>query len=82
VSPVFGDLAGLPPLLIHASDIEMLVDDSVRYANKASAAGSPVTLQTWNHVVHVWHIFNPELTEARQAFDEIGRFIQLHAPRK
>ena len=80
VSPVFGDLAGLPPLLIHASDIEMLLDDSVRYANKASEAGSPVTLQTWNHVVHVWHIFNPELTEARQAFDEIGRFLNLHAP--
>ena len=81
VSPAFGDLAGLPPLLIHASDIEMLLDDSVRYANKASAAGSPVTLQTWNHMVHVWHIFNPELTEARQAFDEIGRFLNLHAPR-
>jgi acetyl esterase/lipase len=81
VSPLLGDLAGLPPLLIHASDIEMLLDDSVRYANKASAAGSPVTLQTWNHVVHVWHIFNPELTEARQAFDEIGRFLTLHAPR-
>lgn len=79
VSPVFGDLSGLPPLLIHASDIEMLLDDSVRYANKASAAGSPVTLQTWNHVVHVWHIFNPELTEARQAFDEIGRFLSAHA---
>ena len=80
VSPVFGDLSNLPPLLIHASDVEMLLDDSVRYANKASAAGSPVTLQTWNHVVHVWHIFNPELTEARQAFDEIGRFLNLHAP--
>jgi acetyl esterase/lipase len=38
-------------------------------------------LQTWNHVVHVWHIFNPELTEARQAFDEIGRFLALHAPK-
>lgn len=82
VSPAFGDLAGLPPILIHASDVEMLLDDSVRYANKASAAGSPVTLQTWNHVVHVWHIFNPELTEARQAFDEIGRFLDLHAPKQ
>jgi monoterpene epsilon-lactone hydrolase len=82
VSPLFGDLSNLPPLLIHASDVEMLLDDSVRYSNKASAAGSPVTLQTWNHVVHVWHIFNPELTEARQAFDEIGRFIDQHAPKK
>ena len=79
VSPVFGDLSGLPPLLIHASDLEMLLDDSMRYTNKARAAGSPVTLQTWNHMVHVWHIFDPELTEARQGFDEIAKF--LAAPR-
>nr|WP_295782711.1 alpha/beta hydrolase [Rhodoferax sp.] len=75
VSPIFGNLAGLPPLLIHASDVEMLLDDSVRYTNKARAAGSPVTLQTWNHMVHVWHIFDPELTEARQAFEEIRKFL-------
>lgn len=81
VSPVFGDLAKLPPLLIHASDLEMLLDDSVRYTNKARAAGSPVTLQTWNHMVHVWHLFDPELTEARQGFDEIARFLESHAPR-
>jgi acetyl esterase/lipase len=81
VSPVFGDLSNLPPVLIHASDLEMLLDDSVRYTNKARAAGSPVTLQTWNHMVHVWHIFDPELTEARQAFDEISKFLASHAPR-
>ncbi|MEO7107416.1 MAG: alpha/beta hydrolase [Rhodoferax sp.] len=82
VSPIFGDLAGLPPVLIQASDVEMLLDDSVRYANKARAAGSPVTLQTWNHMVHVWHIFDPNLTEARQAFEEIRKFLAApHATR-
>lgn len=81
VSPIFGDLSNLPPLLIHASDMEMLLDDSVRYTNKARAAGSDVTLQTWNHMVHVWHLFNPELTEARQGFDEIAKFLERHAPR-
>jgi monoterpene epsilon-lactone hydrolase len=81
VSPLFGDLSRLPPLLIQASSIEMLLDDSVRYANKAAAAGSPVTLHTWNHVVHVWHIFDPELTEARQAFEEINKFLAAHRTR-
>ncbi len=81
VSPVFGDLSKLPPVLIHASEVEMLLDDSVRYTNKAHAAGSPVTLQTWNHMVHVWHLFDPELTEARQGFEEIGKFLECHAPR-
>lgn len=81
ISPVFGDLSNLPPLLIHASEVEMLRDDSVRYFNKARLAGSPVQLQTWNHVVHVWHMFYPELTEARDAFEEIRKFLAARTPR-
>lgn len=79
ISPVFGDLANLPPLLVHASDVEMLLDDSRRYVNKAAAAGTPARLQTWNHVVHVWHLFAPALTEARQAFEEIRKFLAEHS---
>jgi len=80
VSPVYGDLSNLPPVLVHASEIEMLFDDSRRYVNRAQAAGSPVRLQTWNHMVHVWHIFNPELTEARDALAEIGKFLAAASP--
>ena len=76
VSPVFGDLSRLPPLLVHASEAEMLLDDSRRYVNKAIAAGSPATLQTWQHMVHVWQIYHPELPEARQAMEEIGKFLR------
>jgi len=76
VSPVFGDLSRLPPLLVHASEAEMLLDDSRRYVNKAIAAGSPVTLQTWHHMVHVWQIYHPELPEGREAFEEIGKFLR------
>ena len=76
VSPVFGDLAGLPPVLVQASEMEMLRDDSRRYVAKARAAGSPVTLQTWPHMVHVWQIFHAELPEGRQALAEIGKFLQ------
>jgi monoterpene epsilon-lactone hydrolase len=75
VSPVYGDLSNLPPVLVHASEVEMLRDDSRRYVNRARAAGSPVKLQTWNHMVHVWHIFNPELPEARDALEEIRKFL-------
>ena len=79
VSPVFGDLSRLPPLLVHASEAEMLLDDSRRYVNKAIAAGSPVTLQTWQHMVHVWQIYHPELPEARQAMEEIGKFLRARS---
>ncbi len=78
VSPVYGDLAGLPPILVQVGAQEMLRDDARRYVNRAQDAGSPVRLQTWDHVMHVWQIFNPELTEARDALDEIGRFLASH----
>lgn len=75
VSPVFGDLSNLPPTLVHASRAEVLFDDAKRYVNKAVAAGSPVKLQGWEHMVHVWHIFYPKLDGAREAWDEIERFM-------
>ncbi len=78
VSPVYGDLRGLPPVLIQASEAEMLRDDARRYANKAVAAGSPVELQTWEHMVHVWQLFHPDLPEGREALEEIRRFIARH----
>ncbi|MCB2019503.1 MAG: alpha/beta hydrolase [Burkholderiaceae bacterium] len=80
VSPLIGELSGLPPLLIQASQNEMLIDDARRYVHKAAAAGSPVRLQTWAHMVHVWQIFDPALPQARQAFDEIRKFIEAAAP--
>lgn len=75
VSPVFGDLAGLPPTLLQASASEMLLDDAQRYAARAQAAGSPVTLQIWAHRVHVWQLFQAELPEARRALQEVARFF-------
>lgn len=81
VSPVFADLSGLPPVLVQASEVEMLRDDALRWVHKARAAGSPARLQTWNHMVHVWQIFNPELPEAEQALAQIGAFVEAVAPR-
>jgi acetyl esterase/lipase len=80
ISPVYGDLSNLPPVLVQASEAEMLLDDCRRYVNRAQAAGSPVRLQTWGHVVHAWQIFNPELPEARDALAEIGKFLAAAAP--
>jgi epsilon-lactone hydrolase len=80
VSPLRGDLSRLPPVLVQVSEIEMLRDDGRRYVNRARAAGSPVRLQSWDHMVHVWQIFNPELTEARDALAEIGKFLAAAAP--
>jgi epsilon-lactone hydrolase len=75
LSPVYGDLSELPPILLQASEAEILVDDARRYANKARAAGSPVEIQTWRGMVHVWQAFGPSLPETGQAFSGMQDFI-------
>lgn len=75
VSPLRDNLSNLPPTLIHASTTEILYDDAVRYAVKAHAQGSDVTLQTWSNVCHVWHAFDTLLPAAGQAFDQIAAFL-------
>lgn len=77
VSPLLGDLSGLPPTLIQASEAEMFLDDAVRYVNKANAQGSTVVLQTWPFMMHVWQAF--EVPEADEAFAEMGKFIAAYA---
>lgn len=81
-SPVFGDLSDLPPTLIHASSSEMLLGDSIRYTNKAKAAGSDVALQIWDDQIHDWHLFNMGYGSANQAWSEINQFIDNLQPNK
>jgi acetyl esterase/lipase len=78
ISPLHGDLSGLPPLLIHAGGGEMLLSDSERLAAKARAAGVDVTLRIWPGMWHVWHLFVPFLPEAREAVEDVGAFVRRH----
>jgi acetyl esterase/lipase len=73
-SPLYAELHGLPPLLIHVGSHEVLLDDSTRLAERARAAGVSVTLRSWPVVPHVWQLFG-FLPEARQSMDEAARFL-------
>jgi acetyl esterase/lipase len=77
-SPVYADLRGLPPMLIHAGDREMLLDDSTRLAERAAAAGVSVELRIWKVVPHVWQLaqFVPE---ARLSMRLLAEFLLRHA---
>jgi acetyl esterase/lipase len=75
VSPMFADLSGLPPLLIHAGGDEILLSNAKRFANKATASGVDVTFRVYPKMWHVFQIFTPYLPEARRAVAEIGRFV-------
>ena len=75
-SPIYADLHGLPPMLIHVGTAEVLLDDAVRLADRARAAGVEVVLEPWEDMIHVWHCFAHVLPEARQAIDRVGEFIR------
>lgn len=75
ISPLYGDFRGLPPMLLHASEDEVLRDDAIRVADAARAAGVDVELQLWPHVPHVWQFFAAVLPEARQSLAATTRFV-------
>jgi acetyl esterase/lipase len=80
ISPVFGDWRGLPPLLVHAGEDELLRDDALRMGELAKAAGVDVRVEIYPRMWHVWQIF-PELPQARQSLDDIAQFLKSHLPR-
>jgi len=79
LSPLLGDLGGLPPLLVQAGGAEVLLSDSVRLARRATAAGVQVTLEIYNGMWHGWHVFAPMgLPEGRRAMQAVARFARQH----
>lgn len=76
LSPAQADLHGLPPLLIQVSTAEMLYEDVLKFVAKARTAGVPVTLQTFEGLVHWWHLFWRIVPEARQALDQVAMFLE------
>ena len=76
VSPLYGELRGLPPLLVQAAAGELLVSDSTRLAERARAAGVDVTLELVPDVFHGWQLFAGMAPESDVALARIGAFIR------
>jgi len=74
-SPVYADLAGLPPVRIHVGEDEVLLDDSIRYGESLEAAGGTVEVHAWAGMVHVFPS-NLILRAAQQALDDVGAFLR------
>lgn len=77
-APLYADLTGLPPLLIQVGDAETLLDDAVRLAQRAEAAGVKVNIDVWEEMIHVWQLFAQMLPEGREAIDRIGAFLRRY----
>ena len=78
ISPVFGDLRGLPPLLIQAGSHEILLSDALRLAARAATADVPITLEVTPGVPHVFQGYAAMLDEADVALDQAAAFLRTH----
>lgn len=76
VSPLYADLKGLPPILIQVGDAEVLLDDSIRFADRARKAGIDVTLDIWKDMIHVFQSGASLIPEGQEAVDKIGTFTK------
>jgi acetyl esterase/lipase len=83
ISPFYADLKYLPPLFIQVGEDEILLDDAVRLAEKAQAAGVNVTLKVFKKMFHVFQLI-PFLPESKLALEQIEAFfnqITLQTPK-
>jgi acetyl esterase/lipase len=78
ISPVFADLAGLPPLLIQVGTNEILLSDALRLAERAAMADVTVTLDVTDSVPHVFQAFAAMLDEADAALDRASTFSRTN----
>ncbi|CAG9206507.1 6-hexanolactone hydrolase [Paraburkholderia tropica] len=76
VSPLYADFHGLPPLFLLAGSTETLLDDTLRVAERARAAGVSVECEIGRDLPHIWPIYAPFMPEARRALDASARFVQ------
>ncbi len=76
ISPLYGDLHGLPPLLINVGNDETMRDDSTRFAEKAQASGVKTILKVEEGMGHCYPLLFPLFPEATQAMDEICEFMR------
>jgi acetyl esterase/lipase len=74
-SPLYGELGGLAPVLVFASESEILRDDGVRFVERARHAGSPAELVLEPGMPHVWPLFVDVMPEAQRAIARSVAFI-------
>jgi acetyl esterase/lipase len=78
ISPLYADLSGFPPLLLQVGSGELLLDDTLRLADKAHKDGVDVTAQVWPGMPHQWQLFPSVLDDADKAGQKIAEFAIAH----
>ncbi|MCH9673985.1 MAG: alpha/beta hydrolase [Gammaproteobacteria bacterium] len=76
ISPLYAPLHDLSPIMLFASDSEVLLDDTLRFAERARTAGTSVVVNIGHDLPHVWPIFTPFVPEAKRAMEQIICYVQ------
>lgn len=71
ISPLYGELDGLPPVLIHAAEFDVFLSDSTRFAEKAENAGVKVNIKVWRKMWHIFHMQAPFVPESQNALEKL-----------
>ncbi len=82
ISPLFGDLKGLPPIYINAGENDELFDDAKKFAEKAKFAGVETTFYGGEGMIHCYPLLAPMFPEATKAMNEIVNFINQQLENK
>jgi monoterpene epsilon-lactone hydrolase len=74
-NPLFADLANLPPILVQVGGHDVLLDDSVRFHERARAAGIKCELEIFPDMQHVFQFLAGNSAVADKAIDQAGRWL-------
>ncbi|MEM9906835.1 MAG: alpha/beta hydrolase [Cyanobacteria bacterium P01_D01_bin.44] len=80
ISPLYADLSGLPPLLVHVGAAEVLLDDALKIVRQIGLSNGSVELKVWRDMIHCFHLFAPMLSEGHAAIAEVATFLNHHWP--
>ncbi len=75
ISPLYGDLSGLPPIYLQGAENDLLVDDATRLQQRALAAGAPLRYELFPQMPHSFQFFAGTIPEADAAISQIGHYL-------
>jgi acetyl esterase/lipase len=77
INPMNADVTGLPPILIHVGELELLFEQITRFYEKLRDSGVDTKMKIWIDSVHVPHVFTPFSDEAKIAVKDAATFVKL-----
>lgn len=78
ISPLFGDMKGLPPIFINSAVDDELYEDGEKFYKKAKNEGVDIIFKAGYKMIHCYPLLAPMFKEATEAMDEIMMFIKNH----